>query len=449
MLRFFSITLCALALVITARADIYTTQSDVARIFGSRMALDTVARRVLDPIEAADTLVIEPTRHYDVFMPAIESPLIFDTYHYMRPLTVGRGSLDSAPAPDLGASTDWLTDLDRSLRIINYGLQQFVIDNPLKVPFILANMSRPPLHLRASVEPGTNRIVMKEIEIEPAKPADEFGLDIKEKRWLHNFNTSLQFSQAYISPNWYQGGNNNVNAIAQIYWNVKLNEKFYPKLLFEMTTQYKLGVNSAPDDTIRDYNISDDLFQWNMKFGYKAANRWYYSTNMMFKTQLLNNYASNSHNLRAAFMSPAEYNLGVGMTYSKNTKRINFGASINPLSYNLKTCLNKDMNETAFGIKEGRKTVSQYGSNAELNFKARVTWNITYTSRLFMFTNYEYLQGDWQNTLAFDINRFLATQIFWNLRYDTSTKRLPDSDWHRFQFKEIFSFGLSYKFSTV
>ena len=187
---------------------------------------------------------------------------------------------------------------------------------------------------------------------------------------------------------------------------MKLNEKFYPKLLFEMTTQYKLGVNSAPDDTIRNYNITDDIFQFNAKFGYKARSNWYYSTNVAFKTQLFNNYASNSRDLRAAFMSPGRaqyrYRYDVFAQHQEGELR----ASINPLSYNLKTCTNDRMNETAFGIKEGRSSVSQIGSNAELTFKARLTWNITYTSRLFLFTNYEYLQGDWQNTLAFDINKF-------------------------------------------
>lgn len=406
--------------------------------------------RILTPLEAADTLVIIPSRHFTTYSAGYLTPLIFDSYYLRDTPTIRPGRFfSSSPKPDLGASADWLTDMNRSIELTDWARMQYIINEPQAVPFYLEGMAQAPVHLRATVEPKTNRIILKEIEIDKPKPSDDLGIEKAEKHWLHAFNASLQFSQAYLSPNWYQGGNNNVNAIAQIYWNVKLNEKYYPKLLFEMTTQYKLGVNSAPDDTIRSYNISDDLFQYNAKFGYKAAHNWYYSTNVMFKTQLFNNYASNSHSLRAAFLSPGELNVGVGMTYSKNTKRISFGASINPLSYNLKTCINSRMNETSFGIEEGRQTVSQYGSNAELNFKAKITYNISYSSRLFLFTNYEYVQGDWQNTLAFDINRFLATQIFWNIRYDTSTDRIPDSSWHRFQLKEIFSFGLSYKFSTV
>lgn len=427
-----------------ARADIFSSREKVDAFLGIGVP-ETPPQPVLSPIEAADTLDITPSRHFDVYTPGFLSPLIFDTYHYMEAPTIHV----SSPMADLGPSADWITDLSRSMEIINYGRQQFVVDHPLMVPYIKESMTRIPSQLRASVSPTTHRIVMKELPIEAARPTEEMGIEKDEKHWLHTFNASLQFSQAYISPNWYQGGNNNVNAIAQLFWNVKLNEKYYPKLIFDMTTQYKLGINSAPDDTIRKYNISDDLFQWNAKFGYKAANSWYYSITSVFKTQMVNNYAPNSRNMRAAFLSPGELNVGLGMSYSKNTSRVEFGATINPLSYNLKTCINRHMDETAFGIKEGRKTVSQFGSSAEANFKAKLSLNITYSSRLFLFTNYEYMQGDWQNTLAFDINRFLATQIFWNLRYDTSTHRLPDTKWHRFQFKEILSFGLSYKFSTI
>ena len=65
-----------------------------------------------------------------------------------------------------------------------------------------------------------------------------------------------------------------------------------------------------------------------------------------------------------------------------------------------------------------------------------------------LFTDYKYVQGDWENTLEFSINRYLSTRLFAHLRYDTSVPPLEGSKWKRWQFKEILSFGLSYKFST-
>lgn len=171
----------------------------------------------------------------------------------------------------------------------------------------------------------------------------------------------------------------------------------------------------------------------------------------MFKTQLLNSYTANTNDLRASFMSPGELNVGVGMTFNhKNSKEtFSFDASISPLSYNMKICTNERIDETAFGISEGKKTVSQIGSSAECKMKWQICKNISLATRFFFFTDYQYAQGDLENTLSFDINKYLSTQIYAHLRYDTSTGRIANTDWHRWQLKEILSFGFSYKFSTI
>ena len=281
-------------------------------------------------------------------------------------------------------------------------------------------------------------------------PVADLEAKFAKKHWLKTFNANLQFSQAYVSPNWYQGGNNNLNALLNLYYNVKLNPAFHPKWLFENTLQYKLGMNNAPDDELRDYSISEDLFQWNMTVGYRSTKRWYYSLNTQFKTQILNNYKSNTTTLKAAFLSPGELNVGVGMTYNyaNPKKTFTFDASISPFSYNMKTCLRKRMNVTSFGIEEGRKTVSEYGSSAEGKLTWKMCDNISLRSRMFVFTDYDYIQGDWENTIQFTINRFLSTQIFVHMRYDSTSPVIEDTDWHKFQLKEILSFGFTYKFNT-
>ncbi|MDE6444449.1 MAG: hypothetical protein K2K64_08550, partial [Muribaculaceae bacterium] len=67
-------------------------------------------------------------------------------------------------------------------------------------------------------------------------------------------------------------------------------------------------------------------------------------------------------------------------------------------------------------------------------------------TRVFLFTDYSYFLSDWENTMNFEINRFLSTQIYAHLRYDTSTESL--TKWKHFQLREVLSFGLTYTFST-
>lgn len=272
--------------------------------------------------------------------------------------------------------------------------------------------------------------------------------EIQKTHWLHVVNGALQFSQAYVSENWYQGGNNHLALLFNFLWDVQLNPVWHPNLLFQSTLSYKLGLNSVEDDQYRKYSISQDIFQYNLKFGYKARRNWYYTITGQFKTQLLNNYKKNTETRIASLLTPGDLNLGLGMTYSKTTadKSIQFNASIAPLSYNLKTAIDPKIDHMLFNIPQTAHTQSEFGSNAELTLNWKIGKMVTYKTRLFLFTDYSYFLGDWENTLNIQFSRFFSTQVYANLRYDSSGEIMPK--WNRFMLKEILSLGLSYTFST-
>lgn len=376
-------------------------------------------------------------------------PLIFNTYSVKLSGAVPDSLGFAAPDP---ATMNWSERTTaRDARRARFE-QGFMMAYPQIIRYNLASMPRPPREFVMEVDPELAKINVREFtRDETAMKQVVEPVKLDRINWLHNFDASLQFSQAYVSKNWYQGGNSNLNAILNVLYNVSLNQKFHPNLIFDTSVQYKLGVNNAPDDTVHAYNISEDLLQINSKFGLKAARRWYYSVNVQFKTQLLNNYRVNTEDLTAAFLSPGELNLGLGMTYSyENPKKtLTFTAAHSPLSYNLKMCTNSRLNPVAFGIEEGKRSVSQYGSSAELTCRWKITYNIEYFSRMFIFTNYEYVQGDWENTINFNINKFLTTRIFAHLRYQSDAERIAETRWHKWQLKEILSIGFAYKFSRV
>ena len=382
------------------------------------------------------------------FPDAFFGPLVFNEYEMFD-------SIDFMDTRASGVEQGPLTWIDRlvyqdeTMRRIK---QNVMIQNPQMVKYNMATLPKPPKKFEAKVDPTKSTLTIEELNIDKDVVENEVKAEeVKRVNWLQSFDASLQFSQAYISPNWYQGGNNNLNMIANGVYNIKLNQAFYPKYMFETTIQYKLGLNSAPDDSLRNYSISEDIFRVNSKFGVKAKERWYYSVSVDFKTQLFNSYKKNTNDLTAALLSPAELNLGLGMTYNyaNPKKTVSFDASVAPLSYNLKICANDKLDETSFGIEEGHKTKSQVGSNAECKFTWKLAYNITYNSRLFVFTNYQYVQGDWENTISFDVNRFLSTKVYVHLRYDSSTDHAADAKWKDWQLKEILSFGFSYKFATI
>lgn len=135
--------------------------------------------------------------------------------------------------------------------------------------------------------------------------------------------------------------------------------------------------------------------------------------------------------------------------YTSPSKKFNINASISPVSWNLKTVTNDGMDPASFGIDNGHRSQSQIGSSTEIKLGWQITRDISLQSRLFAFTQYDDSQLDWENTINFSINRFLSAMLYAHLRYDSTTPRIDDSNWHYWQFKEILSLGFSYKFSTI
>lgn len=271
-------------------------------------------------------------------------------------------------------------------------------------------------------------------------------VEIKKKNWLHYFNVSLQLSQAYVSTNWYQGGNSYVSGLFNFTWNVDLNTVYHPKLLFQSSLQYKLAVNSNPKGSLHKYNTSQDLFQYGLKTGLKAFNHWFYSLNLLFNTQFFNSYPEDSMQRTSSFLSPGTLNIGVGMTYTLAKNGLNLSASISPLAYNLKTCIAKDIDHMQFNIKQNRKTVSEVGSSAEINMTWTFNDNISWKSRMFLFTDYSYFLAEWENTFNFQISKLFSTQIYLYPRFDSSSE--TGTKWRHWMLREILSFGISYTFAT-
>ena len=391
-----------------------------------------------------DTLVIDTTIDVsDLMLPKwfIATPIVFTHFEKLDSLPPFSRKFSDNPA------LQWAGVSAR--RYLQETRQRFYVRYPELVRYNLANLPDPPKQYVAYADPEHAKIVVEEVSISPAPGDTQLSVDTRRKHWIESFNASAQFAQAYNSANWYQGGNSNVNLRLNGIYKVNLNTAYHPNLLFENVIQYRLSLNSAPNDTLRNYSISEDLFQVDSKFGLKAFKSWYYTLTMMARTQFLQNFAPNSHTVKAAFLAPGELNLGIGMTYNfvNPKKTVNFGLSMAPLSYNLKSCLSHRVNETTLGIEEGRRTVSQYGSNLNASLTWNIAYNISYVSNFYLFTDYSYVQGQWDNTINFSINRFLSTQVVVNLRYDSSRK--SDTAWKSWQMRELFTFGFNYSFSTI
>ncbi len=451
------ILLLVLTFAFSSKAEQTNTQKTTSNPSDSKSTIDTLSLGTINGIVLIDRIVLPDSS--TIFEEDITLrpnymfiPIIFEKQKIItenKPKYKARKNpLHAENATKLKSSDQWLTSQIENDNFINYHINRVIYTNPEIVRYNIGMLPEPPKQYVIVNDPSKITLAIEEIQVAIEEDAVTTEVNIKPKKWVTGFEGSLQFSQAYLSDNWYQGGEGNLNILGSFQYTFNLNPNIYSKILFENTVQYNIGMNSAPQDSLRGYAISADLFQINSKFGFKAVEKWYYSATLQFKTQIFQNYTANTNDLNTSFLTPGELNIGLGMTYdlSESDKKYTFSASVSPLSYSLKTCIDSEkVDFTDLGYTTKRRVINSFGSSAEGN----LVWNInsifTYTSRLYMFTDYGSIQGDWENTLNISASKYLSTNIYVHLRYDDSTTPSTEG-WNYWQFKEILSFGLNYKF---
>jgi len=423
----------------------------VAQVVDGVEIPDSVRYRVRSIEELSFYLDTLDMRSYDQIMGSRPLPKTF----FLPSVYTGYLSPDTTSTfrPELSGNPalEWIEEemaLQRKVNSMHYYL---FANHPDHVVYNINLLPEAPKEFHAVVDPEKHTIKIEET-INKEEIATPINLAPGRKRhWMRQFSASFHFAQGFVSPNWYGGGENNVNGSLNLRYYVKLNEKYHKNILFETTMTYGLGAQSTKNDTIRGYNVTSDQFKLNSVFGVHAVKRWYYSVKVTFSSRLFNYYQTNTRNLQQAILAPGYLNVGIGMTWSYNNKKGNFGfnLSLNPLSYDLTMCLNDKLNPQSFGIKEGHKTFNKYGSDLGGSISWRIAYNISYNSNFNGFTNYESAYFNWNNTFNFTINRYLTTTLEVNFRYDTDTRRIDDSKWKKLQMFERLSFGLTYNFSTI
>lgn len=266
---------------------------------------------------------------------------------------------------------------------------------------------------------------------------------VKVSPWTKKALAQFQFSQNLASDNWYQGGSSTMSVLGIL--TAKLNYDDKKNIQWENNGEWRMGFYSVFNDStaLRTINTNEDAFKINSKLGIKAGGNWYYSGSVDFSTQFLNNYkAVNSTVLKSTFLTPVRLNIGVGLDY-KYKKLLS--VMLAPVAYKYIYANDiTNLSPTLFGIPEGDHVLSQIGSSFKTQLSYSPVREIQIDSKFSFYTNYEQVEIDWEIVTNFTINRFLSTRLSLNPRYD-NTVILPSNEKAQLQFKELLSFGLTYK----
>ena len=261
--------------------------------------------------------------------------------------------------------------------------------------------------------------------------------NIKTDVWHKRGSSNIQMSQTALTDNWYRGGDNNMT-VATVQ---KLELTTYDenkKTSFDILLELRLSALYTKTDTVNALRVNDNIFSVNVKYGYQAWKRWYYSTSLYAKTPVFDFHNANSNVTKSTFLAPLEANVSVGLEYKYNKDgKVKYSLLLAPVAYNLKYVASDRVDPTSFGIDEGKKSLHQFGSTVTSALTWSISKDVAWTSRLYYFTSYKNIQAEFENTFSFAVSRRFTCTLYLYPRFDDS---LDD----KIQMKEMLAFGFNY-----
>ena len=284
--------------------------------------------------------------------------------------------------------------------------------------------------------------VQEKIAIEGPKPSF----------WSFGGQFQAQVSQAYISPNWYNGGESNMNAFFMAKGSANYNDK--KRIQWENNAEWKLGLIGSSADELRWLRVNDDLFKLNTKFGVKAFGTFFYTLEGEMQTQFCNTFVPNSNIRSTAAFSPIRTYVSIGMDYKYKDELSVF---VSPVSYKnvfvadttvLSGVSNEENIARRVGIEAGKRTLNQVGGLLRVNYKHKFNDDINLETNFSFYANYigekKGVEVSWEVIGNFIINRFFSCRISLHPRFD-NTIVLPEGVKNKIQLKEFVSIGFNYK----
>jgi len=309
---------------------------------------------------------------------------------------------------------------------------QKTLPQPERLVYQLDN-KRPPTWVKPTVS-GT--IVAnpdtKNLPKTPFNPWRKFGF------------SKFQLTQTYVSPNWSKGGESNMAGLTQFY--LEANYRDSKNIAFDNSMDIRIGMNTVSNDTLRNLNVSADQLRILSKLGIRMYNDWYYTVSGEFTTQFLNNYKTNTWTMKSSFLSPAKLFVGLGIDYKKANRKKGYDLSVlvSPITVKMNYLYDiENFKPTNYGIDAGKHFGMELGSKIGANMTWAFSEQVKWTSKFYYYTDFTYVDSDWENTLDFSLNNNFTTSMYVHLKADDRLKR--EAGEPLVQVLELFSFGMMYR----
>jgi hypothetical protein len=258
--------------------------------------------------------------------------------------------------------------------------------------------------------------------------------------------TAIQYSNSFFST--YQSGGNNNNQ-STLLINIAYNNNFHKKrftidndvkILFGQNHTAVPLSNPTTKEIENKYLIakSSDLLSATSKVGYNMRHNVFLTVLTNFQSQFTKSYADPYAEEKGKelitvsdFLSPATFNLGIGLDYKPNRY---FSLYLSPLNLDAMIVKNKDLRPN-YNVFSDNGIVPKMGAFLNMDWNHVFFKKIFYSTKLQMGTNYRksptHPEAErpgaidiqmWKNTLSYKINNHISLSFSAVVRYDEDIK---------------------------
>lgn len=289
-----------------------------------------------------------------------------------------------------------------------------------------------------------------------AKAQDEKA----DTAWTINSDIALMFAQSSFT-NWAAGGDNSItlNGYFNFYAGYEKGKSKWENMLGLAYGQSRIGE--------QDFRKNEDKIDFLSNYGFKAAEKWYYSANFNFKSQFADAYNFHEDTIPkekiSGFMAPGYISVGLGMEYRPFEY---MSLYLSPITTRWIIVNDQTLADAgAFGVEPayiddqgvfvpGETVRNEFGAYFRFLFVKDIWKNVNLNTKLELFSNYlenpQNVDVNWDTMIGLKVNDWLSASFGLQMIYDDNTP-ITDKDGNtgpRTQIKELFSVGLTYKVSN-
>ena len=266
---------------------------------------------------------------------------------------------------------------------------------------------------------------------------------VKPNYWTTSGSIAMNFTQNYISDNWYQGGESNKTMICEFDFDVNYNDK--DRISFRTHFDADLGFATTKADTLHSLKTNTDRLRIESNLGYKLIKNLDATVKVKLESQSMPSYYTNSHDFASNFMAPFDANFSVGLNYKPTIKKIRLEIFFAPLSaYNYRFVRYGKLT-SRYGIRAGRHHKEDFGTQLMITVpKQKISQLVNWYSKAEFYSNYARTFFQWENKFDVSLNRYLTASLNLYARFDDSAPRLKDEEFGYWQLKEFMTLGVTY-----